>query len=83
MWVGDYYTTCTHVWLLSYTECGVGTFKSTTSNSPCSACPANSMSSSTGATVCACVPGHYRASTDDPSDACTSESQLSTCTCSL
>ena len=34
------------------------------------------MSSSTGATVCACVTGYYRASTDDPSDPCTSKCLL-------
>ena len=55
----------------------MGTFKSTTSNSPCSACPANSMSSSTGATVCACV---NRFTIEhllmNPSDPCTSKCLL-------
>lgn len=56
-------------------ECGVGTFKSTTANKPCSVCPSNSVSISTGAAECTCVTGYYRAPTDDRGDPCTSESR--------
>ncbi|XP_041443347.1 ephrin type-B receptor 4-like [Xenopus laevis] len=50
--------------------CVPGYFKASVGEKPCQPCPANSLSTGPGATVCACKPGYYRASTDPPTAAC-------------
>ncbi|XP_024915198.1 ephrin type-A receptor 2 isoform X5 [Cynoglossus semilaevis] len=52
-------------------ECRPGFFKAEASNHQCAPCPAHTQRLSTGALVCPCMDGFYRAPTDPPSGPCT------------
>ena len=58
---------------LSSTECPVGTFSDTVSNSTCQSCPANSEATQPGLTACPCVQTYYRAPYEGAGEPCTRE----------
>ncbi|XP_068188774.1 ephrin type-A receptor 2 isoform X2 [Antennarius striatus] len=51
-------------------ECQAGFFKAVASNEMCEPCPANTQKLDSGASVCPCVDGFYRAPTDPPAGPC-------------
>uniref|UniRef100_F6ZVC5 receptor protein-tyrosine kinase n=1 Tax=Ciona intestinalis TaxID=7719 RepID=F6ZVC5_CIOIN len=51
-------------------ECGRGFYKSSVGNGGCVRCPAYSESQSDGSTECQCMPGYYRALSDDAAKPC-------------
>ncbi len=53
--------------------CGRGFYKSSSQDLQCSRCPAHSYNDREGSWRCDCVDGYYRALSDPPSVACTSE----------
>ncbi|XP_014832628.1 PREDICTED: ephrin type-A receptor 7-like isoform X1 [Poecilia mexicana] len=54
--------------------CGRGFYKSSSQDLQCSRCPAHSFNDREGSWRCDCEDGYYRALSDPPSVACTSES---------
>ncbi|TNN69165.1 Ephrin type-A receptor 7 [Liparis tanakae] len=56
--------------------CGRGFYKSSSQDLQCSRCPAHSFNDREGSWRCDCDDGYYRALSDPPSVACTSESRL-------
>ena len=59
--------------LLLFSECPVETYSADVSNRPCEACPANSVATQTGLTVCPCIQDYYRAPNDWANVSCTRE----------
>uniref|UniRef100_A0A8C3A985 Ephrin type-A receptor 7 n=1 Tax=Cyclopterus lumpus TaxID=8103 RepID=A0A8C3A985_CYCLU len=57
--------------------CGRGFYKSSSQDLQCSRCPAHSFNDREGSWRCDCDDGYYRALSDPPSVACTSESACS------
>ncbi|XP_072255325.1 ephrin type-B receptor 4 isoform X2 [Pyxicephalus adspersus] len=53
------------------TVCPPGTFKPNTGEALCQPCPANSQSTTSGATVCNCKLGYFRAPSDPVTASCT------------
>ena len=56
-----------------FTECPVGTFSESVSNSACQSCPANSEAAQPGLTKCPCVQTYYRAPDEGAGENCTRE----------
>ncbi|KAG9344922.1 hypothetical protein JZ751_009462 [Albula glossodonta] len=59
--------------------CPVGYFKAIPGTVPCSACPANSRTSTEGSQVCECRSGFYRAPNDANTTACTAPTPPGVC----
>ena len=51
----------------------MGTYSADVSNGPCEACPANSVATQTGLTVCPCMQDYYRAPNEWANVSCTRE----------
>ncbi|XP_068601902.1 ephrin type-A receptor 2 [Brachionichthys hirsutus] len=51
-------------------ECQAGSFKAVASNDMCEPCPANTQRLDSGASVCPCMDGFYRAPDDPPAGPC-------------
>ena len=65
---------CWLVFLFSFfTECPVGTFSDSVSNSVCQSCPANSEATQPGLTKCPCVQTYYRVPDEGAGENCTRE----------
>lgn len=62
--------------LLRPSACPEGTYKALAGNAPCSPCPARSHASSPAASVCPCLVGFFRASSDPSEAPCTGESTI-------
>lgn len=61
----------------SFLACGRGFYKSSSQDLQCSRCPMHSFSDREGSSRCDCEDSYYRAPTDPPYVACTSELFLS------
>lgn len=59
--------------MLSLAACPAGTFKASQGSGLCVPCPPNSRSSAEASPLCSCRNGYYRADSDPPAAACTSE----------
>ena len=64
---------CWLIFLILFTECPVGTFSDSVSNSACQTCPSNSEATQPGLTECPCVQTYYRAPDEKAGDPCTRE----------
>lgn len=62
--------TCSYKKCFLFAECRPGFFKAAASGDKCEPCPANSEQLDSGALVCPCTDGFYRAPTDPPTGPC-------------